>query len=297
MRRCDRFWSGQLESCRYPPLFIVGAPRSGTTLCYQAVVQGLKPAYICNAAARWRDCPQTATRIAIARGQMCTNFSSDCGRIKGGRAPSEAGEIWNQFFPKDPGPHYAASGAIGGVAMMRVRSLVAGIEAAFDRPFVNKNVKHSVRMLLLDELFQGCLFIVMRRDPIANATSLANAMIRHCDSLAQWWSVKPSNYQEYERDPWVERACKIIHFTQEDIERDRARIGSTRFLDLEYEQLCAHPSETMRLVSEFACRAGTPLTLVGNLPGAFDATPRPDRPKGTIARIISTFESLGHPLE
>ena len=44
-------------------------------------------------------------------------------------------------------------------------------------PFVNKNVLHSVHMMVLDRIFPGCLFIELNRKPVDNVRSIVQARV------------------------------------------------------------------------------------------------------------------------
>ncbi len=91
-----------------PPCFVVGPPRSGTTIVYEALVTRFRTAYFSNLAHRLHRTPAAATRfgrriIAEWRG----DFASAYGHIEGWGSPSEAGWIWRRWIPEES--HLAAA--------------------------------------------------------------------------------------------------------------------------------------------------------------------------------------------
>src|SRR6056297_1412323 len=85
-----------------PPVFIMGPPRSGTTLLYQLLTQTCHFSYFSEFAASYNTFPFLATYLKKKHfGKDNQSFKSDFGRPRGLFAPSEAGEIWNRWFPAE----------------------------------------------------------------------------------------------------------------------------------------------------------------------------------------------------
>ena len=90
------------KELKYPPIFIVGPPRSGTTLLYQIIVHCFHVAYFPNIAARFYKIPVIATKIGkILFRPYKSDFTSTYGLVKGTMAPHEAGVIWDRWFPTE----------------------------------------------------------------------------------------------------------------------------------------------------------------------------------------------------
>ncbi|NIU01842.1 MAG: hypothetical protein GWN01_13310, partial [Nitrosopumilaceae archaeon] len=66
--------------------------------------------------------------------------------------------------------------------------IIAYLEWLFDSPFLTKNVKMSVRLPALKEIFPEAKLIRIRRNPVDIALSLLLA--RRIRGL-EWWSVMP----------------------------------------------------------------------------------------------------------
>jgi len=117
---------------RFPPIFIIGLPRVGSTLVYQAIVRGLVTSYFCNAAATGPRAPALITR-ALSRFLTITPpdcYTSDYGITRGWNAPAQAREIWGRWFPGDQS--YVGGGGCPATDLRAIRGTVSRIEHALD---------------------------------------------------------------------------------------------------------------------------------------------------------------------
>ena len=257
---------------RYPPVFIVGPPRSGTTLVYQAMCHGLAIAYPTNLLTRLRlERSPLLYRLlaAVARATAASGpsaFQSDHGLTPGFGGPHEAWQIWNEHFPNEP--HYTPKGLLDEAQRRALYAAVAGIERAFHAPFVNKNVKHSVRIQALVEIFPRALFVEVVRDPLMTAQSIYLAQTTRPYS-GPWYSVMPKGVDDLlDLDP-IARSAAHVFWIQRDIAEDRERVGEERFLRVSYERFCAAPNEELATVARFMCEGGARTSLKRALPASF----------------------------
>src|SRR5690554_5979490 len=112
---------------KYPPIFIVGPPRSGTTLVYQSLISALDLSFITNIMALF-------PRYMVSLAKLGTSYrnngfaSSNYGYIPGMLAPNEAGPIMAKWFSSgDDCPEE------------RVRCVVASLAKNRGGCFVNKS--------------------------------------------------------------------------------------------------------------------------------------------------------------
>lgn len=258
---------------RHPPCFIVGAPRSGTSLFYELLVTRYRLAFFSNLAHRFWRTPAAVTRLGwplIA--PRCPSFTSDHGHIEGWGAPNEAGWIWRRWLADGDWSDERTAPGLPGAEM---RGTLGAMEAVMGAPFVNKNVMHSNRMRLLDALFPGCIFIEVRRNSAATARSIIRAErnnkgpARHPDD---WWSVRPSNVAPGDV---VERAALQVRGVAADIARDGAFLGNDRLLSIDYDDLCAAPEICLDGVGAFLKGHGLPLVQHMPVPRAFNLPSAP----------------------
>ncbi len=231
--------------CRWPPVFIIGAPRSGTTLLYQILFNSYRFSCFPNIANLFYMCPVTATHVGLKMFKNHnTNFVSRFGFEKGIMAPSEGGNIWNRWFPyeKREGFNYTAEGYLSREAVEAIYRTVANQERLYGGPFLAKNVKMSVRIGALSDVFPDSVFIQTKRNSFDVALSILT--IRRRMNL-QWWSVMPREIESLWNLSDVEQVCYQVYHIEETIRKDIASYFSGRLYLVEYERLCERPLEVL----------------------------------------------------
>ncbi len=242
----------------WPPVFIIGAPRSGSTLLYQILVEAFDVGYLSNLHCRFYGGPSFIERWIFPRlARPIPDYTSSHGRIRGRTAPSECGEYWYQFFPREP----QAVTAIPEAKQRGLRTAIRKLIIAAKRPFFFKNLMNSLRLLPLAQALPEARFIVIHRDPLANARSLLMARKRIYDDYNRWWSARPANVHELERLPPHQQVVEQIITIHQGIDAARTAIGARSFLDVGYETFCQDVHGGLDQIAHFFATQGAPLTL------------------------------------
>lgn len=249
-----------------PTCFIIGPPRSGTSLLYELMVRRFRLAYLSNVAQLLPETPVAATvlfRSAITKWRG--SFTSRYGWIDGFGAPNEGGWLWDRWFPQR---HYLEASYAEGLPMAEIRRTVGGLCQALGGPFLNKNVLHSVHMRVLDQVFPRCVFIELNREPVDNVRSIVRARLEG-RWVRPWFSVKPREWEQYQDASDVLKACAQVSYVREDIERDAHRLGGHRHLRVDYGRLCRDPRAVLGDVEHFFEAHGAKLRVKDDVPGSF----------------------------
>jgi hypothetical protein len=278
-----------------PPVFLIGPPRSGTTLLYEAMVTRFRMAFIANVAHRFFRTPVAASRLM--RGAISGwrgSFTSSMGHIGGWVAPNEGGWVWRRWLADGD---WTDGADLPDRSIAGLRALTGGIAGVLDAPFLNKNVMHSNRLPAMRRIWPEARYIVVQRDVADNARSIIRAEREGrgpAPDANQWWSVRPRLAPQWQHRGVVERAVAQVIGVHADIGRDSAALGPDRFLTVRHEDLCARPEAVMAEVAAFLARTG----------GApADRHPLPDRFGGGGSRrlddadealIAATIAELGH---
>lgn len=143
-----------------PPVFIVGAPRSGTTLLYQLLTYHYKFSYFSNFTSMFIKSPVIIGYLTrkIKKPYDDNSLSSDYGLMKGTWAPSEAGKIFKYWFLRKNDE--------------RIRNSIYALSNVFKAPFLAKNLRINAELEYVHQLFPNAVFIHIKRDTIFNAQSL-----------------------------------------------------------------------------------------------------------------------------
>lgn len=266
-----------LRNCqsKQPQLFILGLPRTGTTLIYQYIVHRLKVAYFTNSVGRYPLAPCVITWAQnCQRRTYVSDFKSTYGKVEGSLGPREAGGFWNRYFDSEA---YQRFSDITPESVQNLQRTICCVQRIYgDVLFVNKNVKHLLRIQALKEIYPRCFFLVVERDLAESALSLLRGRRALLDDPHQWWSVHPPNY-EYLRDlPLTEQIAGQLVSLTDRMEQDLAEVPSHRLLRIPYDSFCRDPEALIRHIRDkigpIADRNGPvePFAVSRNIPESLD---------------------------
>lgn len=284
------------------PVFIVGAPRSGTTLLYQSVLARWRWAYVPNAAGRLPSAPVTATAIAVRAARLADRFTgsrgpqaaegptetdiragagvgasfggcafrSRFGKTSGALGPHEAGPLWYRWFPRQ-----GRVSRLDPPQRSELRRTIAAMTVLSGAPFANKNVIHANRLAALADAVPEALFLISNRDPADTARSILRARVAVHGTVERWWSIAPSGAGTSPGTPPCAQVVDQVHQVERSLESDRQVIGPARFLDVAYADLCRDPATVLAEVQRFLSGHGLrplPNRAAPPLPGSFSPT-------------------------
>ncbi len=256
----------------YPSIFIVGTPRSGTTLLYQLMVHHFHLAYFPGIANKFYTSPVFAAKWGLRHCKpYVSDFTSNYGLIEDPMAPHEAGAIWNRWYPTErvDGYNYTPAGYFDEKTEHIIYQTIAGIEKSFDAPFINKNVKHSVRIESLVKIFPKALFIQIKRNLFDIANSLLIARKQITNDVNAWLSVMPKQVDSLRGKDYLEQICGQVFYVEQNIEEDIALVGRERLYVTHYETLCEDPRHEIDQISTFVKSHRCNLLIKHEIPESF----------------------------
>ncbi len=226
---------------RLPVTFVVGAPRSGTTLVGLHLLRARRLATFPNVAKAHPRYPWLATRRALRRGAAEFDYANAYGQTAGDLSPSDGWDLVERCFES-----YREARAEHAPEARLLVQLVAAFEALYGAPFLLKNNANSMRVEALERLFPGCLWIHVRRALPEAAASLLEARKRHNVPLGQWWSAAPPQFLACEFESEIEQVAftllGIERYLDQELAPPRAQ---GRALELDYDEFCARPGEAV----------------------------------------------------
>jgi hypothetical protein len=226
-----------------PVVFLLGLPRSGTTLVYQYVVHRYEVAYWTNGVGRHPRAPVVTTFLEKHHGPYRSDFRSRYGKVEGATAPREAGSLWGRFFDLERRTRFED---LRTGDAERLRNLVAATQYVFGgAPFVNKNVKHMLRIDALARIFPESSFLVVRRRLQDAALSILRARSASADPR-RWWSVRTADWERLLPLPLEEQVAAQVCGLRGELARDLAALPRERVVELDYESFCRDPERALR---------------------------------------------------
>lgn len=273
----------------YPPLFVVGVPRAGTTVVFQHVLNTFEFAHFPNVAKEHPRACVSATLLARWRHAYPATYHNRYGRTPGPMAQSDGWDVFLRWFPA-----YDHSAGVLEHRLHELRTVVRLLERLFGAPFANKNNANSLRIEHLARLFPDAFFVYVHRDPVANAISLAEARRRHQVPLDEWWSAAPPYRFATPAHDQLEQAVRQVWGVDRAARAALRRTDAASRMDVRYEAFCRAPDElTSRVEARYAA-AGVRLSRRDGAPAA-DLTPSsaPVDPQleRRIRRMLQELES------
>jgi len=233
-----------------PIIFIVGVPRSGTTLLYQLMAKHLDVVYVTNEVARYWLAPLWAFRRNETETPI--DLRSHLGRSEGTAAPHEFGWFWEHHAPLES-LHHRVGAELDVFDWDSIRAELEGIAGWSGRPLVLKSlVAVDYHISQFARELRGASFIRIERDPRFTAQSLLEARRKRYGDERTWWSIRPRDVDAWLGRAPAEQVAHQIGDVSRHIEAGLAALPSERWLSLRYENLVADPAKEIERVAGFA---------------------------------------------
>ncbi|MEQ8525113.1 sulfotransferase [Gracilimonas sp.] len=240
-----RSWPEKQRSIK--PVWIIGAPRSGTTLTYQLFCSFFKTSYLTNRVAeRYRIAliSRFFERIFFSKSLNPKSFKSKFGKTHSPNDPHEGGAFFYQFFPVEE----PSAESLGINKRKKFRKLIQRL-AYPSELFVSKNTVHSLRIKALADAFPESQFIWVTRDKADTAYSILKARVSQKIDTKEWWGVKPPGWQERIGLTEKKRVLWQISEVETIIEKDLMKTNRP-FFKVSYKDVCEKPHKVMNEIAK-----------------------------------------------
>lgn len=229
----------QISEGRCSPVFIIGAPRTGSTILYQALTNAYQFAYIDNTACTWHSNLRFGLWLSRKKygDDPHNNFKAEHGNTRkfGGHAPSECGQFWYRWLPRDR--HFIDHHEVTPKMVAEMRTEVLGASAYLKQPFLFKNLNAGQRLRLIHKAFPEAKIIFIRRDPRFVVRSILKAREKTGIKPGGWWSIMPPNVNDLLSLPEYESGAAQVYFVEKQIQQDLELFPDNQVWQLHNQEL------------------------------------------------------------
>lgn len=249
----ERFLVHRSRITTAPVCFIVGVPRSGTTLLHQLLASRLNIGYITNRIARYWMAPLWATRrhFPSAEARAALTLESDLGVAAGEAAPHEFGYFWQFHF--EPGEHDRLPAGVEGRrrCASAARELTA-LAAYHGTGLLLKNPTYTdLNIPTIAEALPSSRFLYIHRDARFVARSLLRVRRERYGDPSFWWSVRPPGFETVVAEEPATQVAFQIESVSHAIESALDELDDRRVFELSYESLVERPVHWLGTIGEW----------------------------------------------
>lgn len=215
------------------PIFIIGLPRSGSTLLFQLLTSNYKFSFFSNLATVFYKGPTLILSLFKKKHQRFSidEFDSDYGYTKGFFSPSEAGSIYRNWFAK------------GTIDKERINKTVDSYMKITKAPFIFKNLNASFHVKEITEIFPKAFFILINRDLRFVCQSIYLKTINgegiHIDGLTKEELLKSD-------DPLVTLISNLKKFDSQI--KENLKKNTNHYVQIDYSELCSNPQKVLKSI-------------------------------------------------
>jgi hypothetical protein len=275
-----------------PLVFIVGAPRSGTTLIYQALARYLPVTYFTNLSAMFPHAPLTASRLFLRNSSPTQpTFHNYYGNTVGMAGPNDGFHVWNRWLGTD---RYRAPESLPDDVIADMRRFFSAWTATFDRPLLNKNNRNTDCIRLLARVFPEAYFVVVRRDPVYVAQSLVIARQHVQGDKGRRWGLRSLDQEPgTEALGYIDSVCRQVVDIERRLTADCQAVSAARIIEVSYEAFCERPADAIGAVARRVWgTSADPVKASRQLDPVGQSTNVPRLSSEELARIQQQLEAL-----
>jgi hypothetical protein len=257
-----------LRSVNVNPIFLVGPPRSGTTVIYQWLIYYLneRVAYISRLADMYPDGSFLLNWLSlrILGMQIDVNRPQHYGQIKGLMAPAEGNRLWPwyedslsekeklSFHHIYDRTDYNKSNNITFATYVFLHKIIRKQCLLMNSCLIiNKSTHNITRIIDLKKLFPKAKFLCIIRDGRDVTKSLVKARTDLFGNAWHWWNVKPSNWDNIHWLPPHISCGKQWEGLLNDMEDQLKEIPDSAYTFIRYEDFLMDPYKELEKIYQF----------------------------------------------
>ena len=243
-KRENRILKHDIRGSSLPVILIVGPPRGGTTLVYQALASTLPVSYFNNFSALFPRSPISSSQLfnqVWSHQNTPFDFKNYYGNTRRLSDPNDGFHVWDRWLGKN---RYEPKRALSIAEKEDMKAFFQAWLAVFKQPFLNKNNRNLYCMDLLSQCLDNIYFIVVRRDPVFIAQSLFIARQKIQGNQEIGWGLGADQLSSHQGpDAAFRSVAEQVALIYDGLHQQLQKINSKQVIDVQYEEFCLDPNQ------------------------------------------------------
>ncbi len=234
-----------------PTIFVIGLPRSGTTLMTQLIAYSFDIGYINNFMARFWLSPVTGINLSkiIYDNNTETTFESEYAATQNIADIHEFGYFWRYWLKKDNISNIIRSKEKEKeINWQGLKKTILNIHHAFGKGWICKNIFGAYHIKKFLDVFHKSFFVYIERDLLDVAISIMDARRRFYDDPSIWWSTIPYEYPEIKDLSAEEQIAAQVFYLRKLYNQEIKNAGEERIIRVHYNTVTTKPHETIESI-------------------------------------------------
>ena len=251
----------------YCNIFILGLPRSGTSLLSQMIFSSMEVACTNNLMARFWNVPLVGaclSRIVLGNRRE-TNFTSQFGTTNFPWEPHEFSWFWHDLLHISVTDTEIGVRERNSIDWLQVKKRLCLLNAVSGLPYVHKPLE-MVGQYLNDfvRIFEKAIYIYIDRDPMDVACSLANVRRARNEDMTDWWGSYPApeEYLRLKDEPYNIQIAGQITYLRDMYAQNLPIVPEKQLITTDYDSLCQRPAMILTEIQERSRQLGGEISLL-----------------------------------
>ncbi len=227
----------------HPNLFILGLPRSGTTLLSQILFNNFNLSCTNNLMARFWEAPLTGTHLSkiIIGNAKDVSYRSDYARTEHISAPHEFSYFWRRMLLISDSGNFDPTESAKRIDWPLLKNIIVNMNHIMGGGMVFKTLEYSGFFLEeFSKVFEKSCFIYIKRNPLDTAISIAKARMTFNTDLNDWWGSYPLEYNKIKNEPFETQIAAQMFYLKSMFEKNIQK-ASYKVIEVNYEDVCKTP--------------------------------------------------------
>ncbi len=230
------------------PVFILGAPRTGSTTIYKAMATYFKLPFIANITNdHFSETPIVG--MAIQKSMPAEiSWQASYGKTKGTFQPSEGSAVLGNWFGGGHPSQVVSHEIKVGMQEHFILTLNA-IQELFGAPLLTKNPWNCFRVKYLATALPKARFIWLQRDLVETASSDLYARYVNQVDINDWNSATPANYKELQKCSPVTQVVENQFEFNKALQENLNRYAKGRWINIWFEDFLTKRDEVLEAIA------------------------------------------------